>query len=128
MCWLRSHSFALTTLLFSNNNVLDLLCVKSTPNAMHHPCTDAMHGPACPSSQTPNPAQLNLGSYNYMILLPLTVICTRRQSLLCFLRSPKFEKHKMFDKNIGSRIFTTKSSGGGIVPPFYNKVLLQCCL
>ena len=45
-----------------------LVC--STVHRCHAPpMHDAMHGPVGPSSQTQNPAQLNLGSYNYMILL-----------------------------------------------------------
>ena len=39
------------------------------PNTMHHPCTDAMHGPTCPSTKTQiRPQQANM-EQDYMILL-----------------------------------------------------------
>ena len=36
---------------------------------MHHPCTDPMHGPACPSSQTQIRPHLTSRHQDYMILL-----------------------------------------------------------
>ena len=36
---------------------------------MHHPRTDAMHGPACPSTKTQIRPHQTKGRYNYMILL-----------------------------------------------------------
>ena len=40
-------------------------------NAMHHPCTDAMHGPACPSTKTQIPPHQTCRHQDYMILLLL---------------------------------------------------------
>ena len=39
------------------------------PHAMHHPCTNAMHGPACPLTLTQIRPHLTAGHSDYMILL-----------------------------------------------------------
>ena len=42
---------------------------KSHAPPMHHPCTDAMHGPACPSTKTPIPPHQLKPHQDYIILL-----------------------------------------------------------
>ena len=47
---------------------------KSDHQAAMHPCTDTMHGPACPSSQTQIRPHLTCRHLNYMILLLFIIL------------------------------------------------------
>ena len=81
----------------------------STP-PIHHPCTDTMHGPACPSSQTQIPPHLTYRHQDYMILLLMLIMgssqivnWTHKFSFLVWLyakNGQRNEKRKLKQNNL----------------------------